>query len=150
MAFLDAPIHIERDDADLYVEQVGPQEAQSIYFLHGGPGYSSFSFRDLIGEELEAYRLLYADQRGSGRSYAHSPFTLDDLAGDVDTVLASLQVPGATLLAHGFGALVAVRAALGADRTAAVREPLVLDAAARQAPAAGSAYRRRPGKRRGR
>ncbi|MEX2540516.1 MAG: alpha/beta hydrolase [Trueperaceae bacterium] len=112
MGFLDTPYHIEREDADLYVEQVGPEDAPVIYYLHGGPGYNSFSFRDLVGEDLEAYRMIYADQRGAGRSYADVGFGLDELTEDVLTVLDALAVPRATLLAHGFGALVAARTAV--------------------------------------
>jgi proline iminopeptidase len=112
MGFLDTPYNIEREDADLYVEQVGPEEASPIYFLHGGPGYNSYSFRDLLGEDLEDYRMIYADQRGAGRSYAARDFGLDELAEDVATVLDALSVPRATLLAHGFGALIAARTAV--------------------------------------
>lgn len=116
-AFLDEAYHVERPGADLYVEQVGPPEAPPVYFLHGGPGYHAHAFRDIVGEDLEAYRMVYADQRGGGRSYADAPFDLDVLADDVDAVLRALEresPPWAappTLLAHGFGATVAVRAA---------------------------------------
>ena len=112
VASLDRPLNIERADADLYVEQVGRADAPAVYYLHGGPGYNSFSFRDLAGDELEDFQLLYADQRGAGRSYSASPFHLDLLADDVRAVLDALEIGTATLLAHGFGAQVAVRAAL--------------------------------------
>lgn len=112
MSFVDAPITIETQDADLYLEQVGPRNAPVVLYLHGGPGYGAFSFRDLMGDDLEAYRMVYADQRGGGRSYAGGPYGLDDLADDVATVLRATRLERATLLAHGFGALVAVRAAL--------------------------------------
>ncbi len=112
MSWVDAPITIRARDADLYLEQVGPQAAPVVLYLHGGPGYGAFSFRDLMGDELEAYRMVYADQRGGGRSYAGGPFDLDDLADDVETMLRATRLERATLLAHGFGALVAVRAAL--------------------------------------
>ncbi|MEX2534659.1 MAG: alpha/beta hydrolase [Trueperaceae bacterium] len=111
MAFVDTPYHIERDNADLYVEQVGAQDAPVLYYLHGGPGYNSYSFRDLLGDDLEEYRMIYADQRGAGRSYADVDFSLDDLVDDVLTVLDALAVPKASILAHGFGALIAARVA---------------------------------------
>lgn len=111
MSFLDTPYHIERTHADLYVEQVGPDDGDCVYFLHGGPGYNSFSFRELMGDDLERYRTIYADQRGAGRSYHDEPFSLADLADDVVAVLSALELPPTTLLAHGFGALVALRAA---------------------------------------
>ncbi|HKI56322.1 MAG TPA: alpha/beta hydrolase [Trueperaceae bacterium] len=112
VSFLDRPLNIERHDADLYVEQVGPVEAPVVYYLHGGPGYNSFSFRDLVGDELGAFQMVYADQRGGGRSYSERDFAVDLLADDVRAVLDALAVSRASLLAHGFGAQVAVRAAL--------------------------------------
>ena len=116
--WLDEAYHVERPGADLYVEQAGPPQAPAVYYLHGGPGYHAHSFRELVGDDLEAYRLIYADQRGGGRSYADRPFDLDVLADDVAAVLQALAREsgtfegGVTLLGHGFGSAVAVRAAL--------------------------------------
>ncbi|MDE0528435.1 MAG: alpha/beta hydrolase [Truepera sp.] len=109
--YLDIPYTLTRSDADLYVEQVGPEDGPVIFYLHGGPGYNSHSFRDLIGEDLDRYRMIYADQRGSGRSYASADFTINDLADDIQTTLDTLEIESASLLAHGFGAQIAIRAA---------------------------------------
>jgi proline iminopeptidase len=108
---LDDAIHVVREGADLYVEQVGPADAPPVVFLHGGPGASAHTFRELMGEDLESYRMVYADQRGGGRSYADAPFDLDTLADDVAALSRALDLGPATLLAHGFGAAVAVRTA---------------------------------------
>ena len=110
--FHDQPFHITRTDADLYVELVGPKEAEPIYFLHGGPGYNSHSFRDLMGEELESYKMIYADQRGGGRSYTEIDFTIDNLVDDIRFILDSLEIGRAALIVHGFGAQIGARAAL--------------------------------------
>src|SRR5690606_3907994 len=67
--FFDQIVNVERADADLYVERVGPDQAPVVYYLHGGPGYGSHSFRDLMGDDLEQFQVIYADQRGGGRSY---------------------------------------------------------------------------------
>ncbi len=112
MSWIDAPITVQTHEADLYLDQVGPQEAPVVYYLHGGPGYGSFSFRDLVGDELTAYRMVFADQRGGGRSYAGGPFTTLDLAQDVVTILDALRLDHVTLLAHGFGTIPAVRTAV--------------------------------------
>ncbi len=114
MSFLDESHRLDRGNAELYVEQVGPPDGQVVLYLHGGPGYNSASFRDLVGDDLTDLRLLYADQRGAGRSYAADDFELQDLADDAVAILNDLDVHGVTLLAHGFGALVAVRAATSA------------------------------------
>jgi proline iminopeptidase len=110
--WLDEAAHVVVPGADLYVEQVGRPDAPAVYALHGGPGYSCHTLRELLGEDLERYRVIYADQRGGGRSYADAPFDLDVLADDVAAVLGALGIADATLLAHGFGATVAVRAAV--------------------------------------
>jgi proline iminopeptidase len=110
--YLDDVAHVVVEGADLYVEDVGPSDAPAVYTLHGGPGYSSHTLRELLGDELERYRVVYADQRGGGRSYTDAPFDLDTLADDVAAVLQALSIERATLLAHGFGAAIAVRAAL--------------------------------------
>lgn len=110
-AWLDDAAHVVVPGADLYVEQVGRPDAPPVYVLHGGPGYSCHALRELLGEDLERYRVVYADQRGGGRSYADAPFDLDVLADDVAAVLGGLRLADATLLAHGFGAAVAVRTA---------------------------------------
>ncbi len=116
---LDQVLNVERSDADLYVERVGPLVAPLLYYLHGGPGYNSHSFRDLMGDDLEDYQVLYADQRGGGRSYGSGSSDLGVLASDVAAVLSALEAPPAVLLAHGYGAAVAVRTAL--DHPALVR-----------------------------
>ena len=108
---LDDAIHVVLDGADLYVEQVGPSDARPVVFLHGGPGASAHAFREILGDDLEDYRMVYADQRGGGRSYADVPFGVDTLADDVAAVARSLGLGPVALLAHGFGAAVAVRAA---------------------------------------
>jgi proline iminopeptidase len=90
-AFLDDAIHLIREGADLYLEQVGPADAPAVLFLHGGPGASSHAFRELLGEDLEAYRMIYLDQRGGGRSYADAGFDLDTLADDAAAVVAALR-----------------------------------------------------------
>ncbi len=39
-----------------------------VLFLHGGPGYNSYSFSKLAGVRLEKHaRMVYLDQRGCGR-----------------------------------------------------------------------------------
>ena len=97
--------------ASLYVERVGPSDARTVYFLHGGPGYNASSFREIAGGDLEAYDVVYADQRGAGRSTGEGTSDHRLLAADVFAVLDALGVKDATLLAHGYGAVVAATAA---------------------------------------
>jgi proline iminopeptidase len=97
--------------ASLYVERVGPVGAPTVYYLHGGPGYNAASFREIAGGDLEDLDVVYADQRGAGRSTGEGGSDVGLLAADVFAVMDALGVARAALLAHGFGALVALRAA---------------------------------------
>lgn len=129
--FRDEALSLERggDDAEpqarLYFERVGPAGGQTVFYLHGGPGYNSSSFRELVGEELEAYDVIYADARGGGRSPGVQGSDVDVLAGDVEAILAALEVDSVVLLAHGFGALVAAQVA--ANDPALVRRMVLVN-----------------------
>ncbi|WP_237724752.1 alpha/beta fold hydrolase [Deinococcus alpinitundrae] len=115
-----AEAHFEHlNGADLYFEVVEPEfasaELQTLIYLHGGPGYNSLTFRDLVGERLSAYRVIYLDQRGAGRSGAlddteqgSDTLDLDTLTADVEAVREFLGLETLTPLGHGFGALIAL------------------------------------------
>lgn len=111
---LDTSSYVDVDGAELYAERVGPASAAAVYYLHGGPGYSSHSFRELMGDELQEWQVVYADMRGGGRSFSRDGrgSDLPTLAADVTAVQDAFGIARAVLLAHGFGALVAVEAAL--------------------------------------
>ena len=109
---LDEAYRLDTPDAELYFELVGPPGAPVIFYLHGGPGYNSHSFRELAEDELRGFRVVYADQRGAGRSLADTgaDLGLGALASDVFAILDALRLERVTLLAHGFGALIAAAA----------------------------------------
>ena len=97
-------------EAELYVEDVGPQDAPALVVLHGGPGGSSHPYRAAWEEELGEYRVVYLDQRGSGRSPELPPqprlFTIDALVDDLEAVRTWLAIDSWVPVGHGFGALV--------------------------------------------
>ncbi len=101
--------------AELYFELAGPEEAPVIVYLHGGPGYNSHSFRTLVGDRLEAFRVVYLDGRGGGRSgpledsvQGDETLDIDTLVSDLEAVRDFLGIERFTPLGHGFGALVAL------------------------------------------
>lgn len=108
--WLDETYFEHLNGVDLYFEQVGDPENPALIYLHGGPGYNSSSFRDLIGEDLTHYHMVYLDQRGSGRSGELKQDTLliDDLVEDLEAVREFLALDTFTPLGHGFGALIAL------------------------------------------
>lgn len=83
----------------------------TVVYLHGGPGYNSYSFSVLIGPRLErSLRMVYFDQRGSGRS--ERPWTghyqLDTLVADLDALRRALRLSRIALIGHSFGGTLAL------------------------------------------
>lgn len=77
-----------------------------VVFLHGGPGYNSYSFARLVGPRLEGSLLMvYFDQRGSGRS--ERPWTRDyalgTLVDDIEALREQLGVERINVIGHSFG-----------------------------------------------
>ncbi|TBH20548.1 alpha/beta fold hydrolase [Thermus thermamylovorans] len=104
--------YIPVGEAELYVEDVGDPRAPTLLVLHGGPGGNAYALREGLEEYLEGFRVVYFDQRGSGRSLElpQDPrlFTVDALVEDTLGLAEALGVERFGLLAHGFGAIVAL------------------------------------------
>ncbi|MEN2983017.1 MAG: alpha/beta hydrolase [Thermus sp.] len=104
--------YIPLGEAELYVEDVGEVHAPALLVLHGGPGGNAYALREGLEEYLSGFRVVYFDQRGSGRSLElpQDPrlFTLDALVEDTLALAEALGIERFALLAHGFGALVAL------------------------------------------
>ena len=82
-----------------------------VVFLHGGPGQGSQSFAALAGPHLEpGLRMVYLDQRGSGRS--ERPWTraysIDLLVEDLEGVRRALGVARINIIGQSFGAVPAL------------------------------------------
>ncbi|MCH1927564.1 alpha/beta fold hydrolase, partial [Shewanella sp. C31] len=60
--------YIPVGEAELYVEDVGAERAPALFVLHGGPGGNAYALREGLQDYLEDFRVVYFDQRGSGRS----------------------------------------------------------------------------------
>jgi proline iminopeptidase len=104
--------HLEElNGVELYFEDTGPRDAPAIIYLHGGPGYNSYAFQDIVGESLSRYRVVYLDQRGCGRSGPLpvddlSVYTVDTMVDDLEAVRDFLGLERFTPLGHGFGAVI--------------------------------------------
>ena len=93
------------------VAGTAPADAPPVVFLHGGPGQGSQSFAALAGPRLEPQlRMVYFDQRGSGRS--ERPWTgeyaLETLVEDIEGLRRALGVPRIALIAQSFGGVLAL------------------------------------------
>jgi proline iminopeptidase len=82
-----------------------------VVFLHGGPGYNSYSFAALEGPRLETtLRMVYFDQRGSGQSErpANGDYAMSTLVNDVEGLRVALGVKQIALIGHSFGGVLAL------------------------------------------
>jgi pimeloyl-ACP methyl ester carboxylesterase len=94
------------DGYGMFVEEVG--SGFPLVVLHGGPGLDHTGFRPWLDPLGDEFRLLYADERGQGRSERVDPKTLslEVFARDVDLLAEALGLDRFALLGHSFGAIV--------------------------------------------
>ncbi len=101
-----------------------------LIFLAGGPGYNTYSFEKTIGSELEQHlRMIYFDQRGTGRSERppSNDYAMSHLVQDIESLRNSFGIHQISLMGHSFGATVAVEYA--ARHPEHVQKLIVVDGA---------------------
>jgi proline iminopeptidase len=97
------------DDARLFYEVVGTGDP--IIVVHGGPGLDHAYLQPGLDALAIRNTLIYYDQRGTGRSVTaldSSGVSLDAFVGDIEALREALGYQRVTLLAHSFGALIAL------------------------------------------
>lgn len=95
----------------LWYKVAGQGSAAPLLFLHGGPGYNSYSFEVQAGKALEGkLRIIYLDQRGSGRSERPwtGAYSLPIMVEDIEALRKQLGVPKLALMGHSFGGALAL------------------------------------------
>jgi proline iminopeptidase len=77
-----------------------------VIVLHGGPGLGHNYLRPGMDRLAERFRLIYYDQRGSGRSEVGNLGKMDagGAVDDLDAVRAYLGIEKANIFGHSFGA----------------------------------------------
>ena len=98
---------------DLYVTVAGAADAPvSLVFMHG-TGFDHSYFRPYVDELAADYRLVFYDHRLNGRSSRDNKetVTLATLATDAEAVIREYCSPIAVVVAHSFGAWVALKVA---------------------------------------
>lgn len=98
--------------AQLYTAAYGDKSDPAILFLHGGPGYNSFSFEASTADRLvkEGYYVVTYDQRGSGRSLnpEGSKYNFEEAIADLNSVYELFDIEQATLIGHSWGGALGV------------------------------------------
>jgi proline iminopeptidase len=97
----------------LYYAELG--QGEPLVVLHGGPGGSHNYFLPYLVPLARTNRLIFMDERGSGRSSKledPSGYTVENMADDVEAIRQALGLRSISLLGHSFGGVVAQAYAL--------------------------------------
>jgi proline iminopeptidase len=99
------------NDVRLWYKVAGQAGGAPLLFLHGGPGYNSYSFEAQAGKALEGrLRMIYLDQRGSGRSERPwtGAYSIPAMVEDIEALRKQLGVAKLALMGHSFGGALAL------------------------------------------
>jgi proline iminopeptidase len=95
----------------LWYRVAGRRQGRPVLFLHGGPGQGSQTFARFAGPALERdNRMVYLDQRGSGRSEKHwaKRYSLDLMVDDLEKLRRQWGTERIDLVGHSFGTILAM------------------------------------------
>jgi len=110
------PVHEQYVDAGgvlLYVKTVG--QGEPLILLHGGPGATHDYLLPSLLPLARHNRLIFMDERGSGRSQKlqdPSRYTVEAMADDVEAVRVALKLGKVSVLGHSCGGVLAQAYAL--------------------------------------
>lgn len=97
----------------IYYKSIG--RGQPLIILHGGPGASHDYFLPYLLPLARKNRLIFIDERGSGRSQKLenlSAYTVENMVEDVEAVRQVLELGKISLLGHSCGGVLAQAYAL--------------------------------------
>jgi proline iminopeptidase len=112
---IGAPLEsrISLGKASIYSREIG--QGQPLIVLHGGPDFDHGYLLPDLDRLADAFRLLYYDQRGRGRSADQvlpEDVTLASELEDLDKVRQHFHLKSAALLGHSWGTVLALEYAL--------------------------------------
>jgi proline iminopeptidase len=90
-------------------------KGQPLFIVHGGPGASHDYFLPYILPLARTNKLIFIDERGSGRSQKVdnvAEYTVDNMVEDVELVRQALNLGQINLLGHSYGGVLAQAYAL--------------------------------------
>ena len=100
------------DGVRLWYREAGQPNGTPVVFLHGGPGEGSQTFARYAGPELEPHlRMIYLDQRGSGRSQRpknSSAYSINRMVLDIEELRLQLGAQRIDIIGHSFGTILAL------------------------------------------
>lgn len=105
--------YIDANGVLIYYRTFG--KGQPLVVLHGGPGASHDYFLPWLLPLARKNRLVFIDERGSGRSQKledPSGYTVENMVEDVEAVRKTLKLERINLLGHSYGGVLAQAYAL--------------------------------------
>jgi proline iminopeptidase len=112
---------VSAEGTELYYRSVG--SGTPVIMVHGGPGLGHYYLRPGMDALADRFRVVYYDQRGSGRSELGDPdrVTLAGGIEDLKALIEGLGIERANLVGHSFGAdLIALFASQHPHRVASL------------------------------
>ncbi len=98
---------VDSHGALIYYETVG--QGDPLMIVHGGPGASHDYFLPYLLPLMRTNKLVFIDERGSGRSSKleePKQYTVDNMVEDLEAVRVGLGLGKISLLGHSFGGVV--------------------------------------------
>jgi proline iminopeptidase len=105
--------YVPVEGAALYYRDIG--QGQPIVILHGGPSFDHNYLLPDMDRLADAFRLIYYDQRGRGKSAWNvrpAAVNLQSEMDDLEALRAHVRLNRAALLGHSWGGLLALEYAL--------------------------------------
>lgn len=106
-------LRVAVDDASLDVRVAG--SGRPMIVLHGGPDFDTAYLLPELDQFTDAYRLIYYDQRGRGKSaegVRPEEVTLASDLADLDAIRTHFLLDAPVLLGHSWGTVLALEYAL--------------------------------------
>jgi proline iminopeptidase len=100
--------YVDSGGVMIYFEAIG--QGPPLMVLHGGPGSTHDYFLPHFLPFARRHRLVFIDERGSGRSQAPSDptqYNLNAMVKDVEAVRVALNLGRIDLMGHSFGGILA-------------------------------------------
>lgn len=98
---------INSKDTKLYTTIVPKQNAETVIFLHGGPGVP-MDYSPISDKLLNKYQVITFDQRGTGRSPTNSSsYFIDEYLDDINAIASHFNVEKFHIFGHSWGGLYA-------------------------------------------
>lgn len=116
-------------DGALYYQEKG--EGTPIIVVHGGPGLDQTYLQPQLFQLSDRYRVIFYDQRGSGKSTQTildtDHINIDQFVDDLDVLRKQLGIEKVVLLGHSWGGLLTMKYAIAHPEN--VEAMILVDAA---------------------